>query len=302
MIDGGGATKFNTLPIHGDHYVYDPSDTRYPDLAFQPNTEGGGRGRWEWDMKRPRFIGEDFFATGVNPADYAQWGGESSFLSKTAARPGADWAFRNLTEGYRWVGQSAWHFWLGKNEVVNPWNSNSWRAVFVRQYDQAFGSGQKVNRTFGIFNDTQYPEPLTFTRVLRVGNKDAYRKTSTHKVDPGSSYKFDEVIPMPTVASRQEGQLVLTLSAGGKEIFRDTKPVSVLAPVGVVTARPCCKARCKTCKACRQTGDASCRLVCRNAQFGPDTQPTGNNNCCGVRPKKIGDAIFKQPWHQIHGY
>jgi hypothetical protein len=37
------------------------------------NPEAGSRSRWPWDMKRPRFMGEDFFATGINPADYAQW-------------------------------------------------------------------------------------------------------------------------------------------------------------------------------------------------------------------------------------
>ena len=82
MIDGGGATKFQNLPIHGNHYVFDEKDTRYPDLAYEKNPNGGSRGRWIWDEKRPRFIGEDFFATGINPADYAIWAEKKHFSAK----------------------------------------------------------------------------------------------------------------------------------------------------------------------------------------------------------------------------
>ena len=49
------------MPVHGDHYVA-TLDQRYPDLAYEPFPEGGGRGRWKWDGKRPRYIGEEFFA------------------------------------------------------------------------------------------------------------------------------------------------------------------------------------------------------------------------------------------------
>ncbi len=233
MTDGGGATKFQTLPVHGNHYVFNPADPRYPNLAYETNPEGGGRGRWVWDMKRPRFMGEDYFATGINPADYAQWGGEGAFLSKTAARPAADFIYRMLTEGYRWAGQSAWQFWSGTGEVVNPWNSQSPRAVFVRQYDWTFGSGQSIKRTYGVFNDTEYPDPLTFTRTLMVGGKKAWSKSTVHPLAPGTEVKFDETLPIPAVTARQDGQLILTLVAGGKEVFRDVKPLSILPPVSL---------------------------------------------------------------------
>jgi beta-galactosidase len=82
MVDGGGALKDNSLPVHGDHYVFDINDPRYPDLAYEDNEPGSkssGRGRWFWDKKRPRYMGEDYFAIGFNPPDYAQWGGEVAF-------------------------------------------------------------------------------------------------------------------------------------------------------------------------------------------------------------------------------
>ncbi len=235
MSDGGGALKSQTLPIHGNHYVFDPKDTRYPNLAYEMNPEGGSRGRWPWDMKRPRFMGEDFYATGINPADYAQWGGEAMFLSKAAARPGSAFVFNMLQQGYRWAGQGAWHFWSAGFENMDNWNSMKDRAVFVREYDWTFGSGQRVKRTFGIFNDTHYDTPITFTRTLTVGGKKAYTKTSVHKIAPGGETKFDETISMPGMSTRTDGELVLTLSVGGKEVFRDVKPLSILAATGAAS-------------------------------------------------------------------
>jgi glycosyl hydrolase family 2 len=228
MIDGGGALKNNTLPVTGDHYVAS-LDGRYPDLAYEPHVTGGGRGRWEWDMKRPRFIGEDFFATGINPADYAQWGGEVAFQGKAATRDSVAICYRMLQEGYRWGGyMAAWHFWLGGDGGNAQWGANPPRAALVRQYDWSFLSGSKVSRTFGVFNDTQYSTPITFTRTLTVGGEQVFARTTEHRVAPGTSEKFDEQLPMPVVARRAEGVLLLVLTVDGKEVFRDSKSVSVL--------------------------------------------------------------------------
>ncbi len=227
MADGGGAFQANTMPVHGDHYVA-TLDQRYPDLAYGPFPEGGGRGRWRWDGKRPRYIGEDFFASGINPADYAMWGGEVTFGGKAESREAVARVYRMLTEGYRWGGHhAAWHLWVG-DEAPGQHASNPWRAAFCRQYDWSFGSGAKVVRTFGLFNDTHSADPLTFTRTLTVGGKPAWSRTTAHAVAPGTSVKFDDELTLPPVAAREEGELVLALSAGGREVFRDVKPVSIL--------------------------------------------------------------------------
>jgi beta-galactosidase len=106
----------------------------------------------------------------------------------------------------------------------------------VREYDWTFGSGQKVNRTFGIFNDTQYSAPMTFTRTVMVGKKQVSTKASVHNIAAGGELKFAETLALPAVTSRTDGQLIVALSVGGKEVFRDTKPFSVLAPVKAATA------------------------------------------------------------------
>ena len=121
------------------------------------------------------------------------WGGEVAFQGKAATRDAMALCYRMLNEGYRWGGHyAAWHFWIGSEGGPAQWGANCPRAVFARQWDWTFGAAQTVQRTFGVFNDTQYPEPITFTRRLTVDGKEVYAKTSTHQVAPGTAEKFDE--------------------------------------------------------------------------------------------------------------
>ncbi len=229
MVDGGGATKAQTLPVHGDHYVVGKPQ-EYPDLAYQANPKGGGRGRWEWDQQRPRFLGEDFYMTGNHP-EVSYFEGESAFAGKPV-RGVAIWE-RILHEGYRWAGYGAWHFWLGQNDTDRTqYIAMSPRAVFCRQWDWTFESGHQAQRTFGIFNDSRFEDPITFRWALSFDGKQVAGREQEYAIAPGESLKFDETIQMPAItATRQEGELTLTLEVKGEEVFRDAKAVSVLKPV-----------------------------------------------------------------------
>ena len=227
MTDGGGAGKAQALPVHGDHYVAGDWP-KYPNLAYQPNVTGGGRNRWWWDMKRPRIIGEDYFYEGNHP-ELSYFGGEVAFTGKAGTLHASALAERILQEGYRWANYAGWHFWINPpSGDGSQYNSFSQRAVFCRQWDWTFGSGQKARRAFAIFNDTEHADPLTFTWTLTIGGKTAATDTSVHQVAPGTHEIFDVTLPMPETATRQEGELSLTLSAGGKTVFTDKKDVSVL--------------------------------------------------------------------------
>lgn len=226
MTDGGGATKAQTLPVHGDHYTVG-SFSAYPTLAYQPNETGGG---WIWDQQRPRFIGEELFAEGHNPK-YAYFGGEEVFIGQQSQRRAVGICVRMLTEGWRWGGVGAWHFWQGQHTGLDQYVSFAPRAVFSRQWDWSFGSGAKVTRTLGVFNDTHYADPITLDWALTIAGAKADGGTRTLGLAPGTNEKFDVTLSMPTVTKREEGELLLTLAVGGKEVFRDTKAVSVLPPV-----------------------------------------------------------------------
>ncbi|MDX1931796.1 MAG: glycoside hydrolase family 2 TIM barrel-domain containing protein [Capsulimonadales bacterium] len=234
MTDGGGAGKDNLFPVHGDHYVFDASRPgAYPALAYEANPNGGGRGRWKWDQQRPRYLGEDFFATGINPFDYAYFGGEETFIGKVNTRRAVGIVQTMLTEGYRWAEYGAWHFWLGSESGVGQYKAFADLAVFCRQWDRTFPDGARVTRTLGIFNDRFRDEgPITLTQTLTVDGKIVRTDRSTHTVPPGTSKKFDVLLALPRVErERAEGTWTLTLTQGGKERYRDVRPISILRAV-----------------------------------------------------------------------
>lgn len=226
MTDGGGANKDQSMPVHGNHYVVGAYPL-YPGHAYGANVKGGGRDRWVWDERRPRFIGEDFYITGNDPG-LTYFGGEEAFQGKVSTRPAASLLARMLVEGYRWAEFGAWHLWMGQNDAPDQYVSYAPRAVFCRQWDWTFGSGQQVVRTLGIFNDTRFDDPITLTCTLSLGGKVVWKHAAAHQVPAGRNEKFDLTIPMPQVKGRQEGELVLSLSVKGTEVFREAKPVSIL--------------------------------------------------------------------------
>jgi len=229
MNDGGGAHKNNAMPVAGDHYVAARDYNVYPTLAYESNPKGGGRRRWEWDEKRPRFIGEDFYISGNNPT-LSYFGGEEAFQGKIATRPAASTMARILTEGYRWSGQSAWHFWMAQTDAPGQYASYVPQAVLCRQWDWSFASGQTVARFLRICNDTRHADPIDFTWTLTLGGEKVASTTTRHTVTPGEQELLDLSIILPKVAARTEGALVFVLAVGGKPVFSDSKAVSVLPP------------------------------------------------------------------------
>jgi Glycosyl hydrolases family 2/Glycosyl hydrolases family 2, TIM barrel domain len=265
MTDGGGATKSNAMPVHGDHYTTGDY-WRYPDLAYDPNVTGGGRGRWVWDQKRPRFIGEEMFAQGHNP-DFAYFGGEEVFVGQVRSRPAVGLFVRMLTEGYRWSGNGAVHFWQMQDAASGQYEANAPRAVFCRQWDWTFGSGQAVKRTFGIFNDTRFDDPITFTYTLRLNGLPRPLVVSReYRIPAGQSEKFDVLLEMPRTSKREEGELTLTLSVKGEEVYKDVKAVSVLAPTPAV-AGPLTKLSEKELLVFDPHGEAAAFLKARQVPF-----------------------------------
>jgi len=230
MADGGGAGKDNLFPVHGDHYVFGDM-TRYPALAYEMNPSGGGRGRWVWDGKRPRYPGEDFFASGINPFDYAYFGGEETFVGKSNTKRAAGIIQTMLTAGYRWAEFGAFHFWLGSESALNQYGANADLAVFCKEWDSAFPSGGSVPRNLGIFNDQfQDDEPITLTSTVSIDGKNV-TTVGKYTVPPGTNRKFTLTLAIPAISSaRAEGNWILQLTQGGKERYRNIKAISVLNP------------------------------------------------------------------------
>ncbi len=236
MTDGGGAGKANILPIHGDHYVYTNKPDDYPNLAYTAQPNGGGRGRWTWDGNRPRYAGEDYFASGINPADYAWIQGEEAFGGKTDAHRGMAQVQRLITEGYRWSGAfTAFHLWIGDEgkQFPDKYTANAERALLVRQQDWSFQGGTSIKRTLGVFNDSHDSTPLTASWSLLVGEKTLSKGSKEVRVDPGTKQTFEISIALPKGAARTSAKLMLELQASGKSVFKDTKQVVILPDVAL---------------------------------------------------------------------
>ncbi len=230
MVDGGGACKQQTLPVCGNHYI-DGKWTEYPDLAYQANVTGGGRGRWIWDEKRPRFVGEDYFMTGNHPGLSAV-GGEIAETGKTGTLHATALIETMLQQGYRWAGYGAWDFYDGPGDTDGTeYNSFNSRAVFCREWNWTFGSGQNVTRRFGIFNDSESGSPITFRwRLYNASHllREGYRLV---KLMPGTSIKFNTAIQMPTAVVRTTLSLQLQLFVGSRQVFHDDKVLAVLPAI-----------------------------------------------------------------------
>src|SRR5205823_3469689 len=76
---------------------------------------------------------------------------------------------RMMTEGARWTGNGAIHFWQGPSVAVGQYDANAPIAVFCREWDWTAGSGERMPRLLRFFNDTHEAEPITFRDELRIG-------------------------------------------------------------------------------------------------------------------------------------
>ncbi|HZZ73595.1 MAG TPA: glycoside hydrolase family 2 TIM barrel-domain containing protein [Pirellulales bacterium] len=227
MTDGGGANKDQSMQVHCNHYVAGPITT-YPETAYLPNPTGGGRGRWVWDEQRPRYLGEDFYFTGNHP-ELATIGGEAALGGKAATLEACGLMVRILQQGYRWAGYGAWDFYLGPNDTDgSQWRYFQPRVALVREWDWSFGAGQTVQRTVGVFNDTHSDEPIKFTCVRQITGQADVSESSVKHVAPGTHDETKLRLELPPVPVRAEGAWILTLEVGGKEVFRDRKPFSIL--------------------------------------------------------------------------
>ncbi|HLV81105.1 MAG TPA: glycoside hydrolase family 2 TIM barrel-domain containing protein [Chthonomonadaceae bacterium] len=233
LSDGGGASADGARPLFGSHDLFTAADfRRYPALAYQPNPEGGGQGRWTWDGRTPRFIGKDLDVASLEPGLLAAFGGPEALHEGAARAHSIGVVADMLAEGYRWAGFAAWDLYVRLKDVAGNYHATAFapRAVLCRQWDWTFGPGQKVLRTLTLFNDSRSADPISFTWALRVNGRQVATQTTPHRVAPGAKETFSITLPMPRVESREEGQLTLTLSAGGEQVFQDVKAVSILNP------------------------------------------------------------------------
>ena len=240
MVDGGRCLVAEDLPVNGCHY--DEANWReYPDEAYTlavtyksheiadwKRTKGVSP--WRMVPDRPIFMGESYFQRGYTPPEHAQFGGEVCFTGWKGAMQASGLFAKILSEGFRWHGVAAMHFWLSSDQATPYYNSWKPVAVLCREWNWTFAGGSTVERTLKILNDTRYPEPIEMSWSLMVGDKPAVSEKKPYTVAPGMGLEVKIRLPIPLVKERTRGELVLTCSRGGKELFRDVKELWLIDP------------------------------------------------------------------------
>jgi len=232
MVDGGRALLDKSLPVNGCHYN-EPAWRDLPDESYgmEKSFSRPHRGRWPLREDAPAFFGEAYYAVGNKPSAFAIVGGERAFIGRSEARLGVDLVARMMSEGYRWMGLAAFHFWMSDANTLGQFYT-AWQPVCVlsRQWNWTFGGGSKIARTLKVFNDTRYPDPITMAWELKLDGRTVASDRRTFRIPPGLDEQTEISFDVPAVKERTAGEFILTCERGGEEVFRDVKPVWVIDP------------------------------------------------------------------------
>ncbi|MGB2822868.1 MAG: glycoside hydrolase family 2 TIM barrel-domain containing protein, partial [Phycisphaerae bacterium] len=233
MVDGGRCLLDGSLPVNGAHYndTSGVAQRDYPDAAYTREHwyRVKHRGAWEMIPNRPIFHGECFFANGYTPGEFAGLGGDRCFIGMSETHAARGLYAKMLSEGWRWCEVAAWHMWFGSadRQYYNAWQPV---CVFCRQWNWTFAGGSTVPRTLKVFNSTRHADPIELGWRLTAGGKLVARENKTLRIPPGETEVVNVSLPAPAVTERTAGELVLTCSRGGKEVFREVKPLWIIDP------------------------------------------------------------------------
>ncbi len=237
MVDGGRALKAGTMPVNGCHYN-DQAQCAwrdYPDAAYTTDHWFASleRGTWPMVKGRPIFHGECYYASGIAPGSFSVIGGDRCFIGPVETYPARGLYAKMLSEGWRWSGVAAWQFWMAESGVAY----NSWQPVvaLVREWNSTFAAGSTVERTVKVFNSTRFADPITVNWTLSVGGKQIVAGHRDCTIAPGLTETFTLPLAMPATlagdshAGRAAGEFMITCVRKGVEVFREIKPIAVIA-------------------------------------------------------------------------
>ncbi len=239
-LDPGGAAD-----VIGLHYPHEmPENADYPNTAdwlartVRTGTGGGLMGsrrkNFHWDRKKPLYIGEYLWVPRRDYAPGSVFFGDRAYRDLQGYKLKAKaLAWRHQTIAYRRAGVSGlcpWTFtgsggqvsardrilYETQKEVYTP------LAVFPRRLDTRFFTGETVERTFDIFNDT--PETRTVSLRRRLGDGPA-ATVGTYTLAPAARRAVSFAIHLPPRAA--ETTLAVDLVAGGRAVHSSRRAIEV---------------------------------------------------------------------------
>ncbi len=228
--DGGGDLG-GLIPANCQHYTW-VRGSGFPERAYayqvgkpvQPRGSGSFQDIYQWNGATPLVLGEVFYHAG-DVGKVAWIGGPEVYRGKPQADKAAARYVRIAIEGARWQGATAICPWV--RGLPDAAKSFAERAVFIKEHNTGFYGGTKLKRTIGVFNDGRRTEPLTVKWTLGAYSLWFGSGSKTYTVPPGRHIEDTITIDLPATAARKDCTLWLTLSAGGKVIFSDARPITV---------------------------------------------------------------------------
>ena len=230
--DGGGDLG-GLIPMNCQHYTW-VRGSGFPAKAYAyqvddkpvlPRGSGSFQDIYQWNGRTPLVLGEVFYHAG-DVGKVAWVGGPGVYRGKPQADAAAAKYVRIAIEGARWqdaTGICPWVRGLGGAS-----RSFAERAVFVKEHNVCFYGGTVLSRTIGVFNDGRRAQPLTVRWTLGAYSIMAASGKKTYNIQPGRHVEDTIRIDLPSVTQRTDYTLSLQVLAGGRSVFTDTKPISIL--------------------------------------------------------------------------
>lgn len=244
--DPGGATD-----VIGIHYPNEfPGRRLWPNDAYwmeEPRYAGGGggifwKGLFLWDHKKPLYIGEYLWVPSRDPSTHTLFYGDEAYKDHQTYRTLAKalaWRMQILAyRHYDVSGHSPWTVieqgpldernpcWVAQRDMYRP------LAGFIREYDSRFFSGETIQRTVELFNDTMKDLPkVNFKWALLDGKQTIKEGGETLDMKSGAHLERVIKVPLPNVSARKKLTLQVTLSADGAPPFKEEWKIEVFSPL-----------------------------------------------------------------------
>jgi hypothetical protein len=186
---------------------------------------------WNWDRKKPLYMGEFLHIQHFNEAEpYSVLLGDDAFRGHREAMARAKgMAWEMQIEGYRATGLSGMCPWTLLESGPFPSDENprymavkrayQKNAAFIRQYDSRFYAGVQVDRKVYLYNDTPAKARLQCAWQLARGQQVDDQGQQTFDLASAQPKPFDICLHMPKVEQETEVTLTIHVQNGEKEVF-----------------------------------------------------------------------------------
>jgi hypothetical protein len=262
MYDGGGPIFYDLADIYNPHY---PHLEGFPGLWPIPSrwismpVGSYYLKRWQWDRKKPLYVGEYGMFSQRGPESSAGFLGNDAYVK--------DWCvlsqitmWKMSMEGYRIDGVTAAYPWTmlemgGPMPEVNDSNPRvkifhegiAPIATFIHQYRSCYFGGRSIRRTLTTINDTLETKDIDVQwKLVTANGKILQQDRFAVNLTPAQRKETHISLALPIVSQRAAGKLIVETFSGKKlklkhHTERDlaifpvqTSQVKVASRIGVV--------------------------------------------------------------------